>query len=138
MSFGVTLDMGGLDDLPEIFARKTQEALLRTLETAEGYAADLAHIQTGAMRAGLYISTAEGSTYEAAVAAARALSPTVEILPEVPRPEPGRGILADCTAQGVFEEFGTSKRAPHPFLGPAAMQAEPVFRERLEDVGRSL
>lgn len=138
MSFGVTLDTGPLDDLPEEMARRLDEVLLRTLESTEGLAADLAHMITGSMRAGLYIVTHEDSTYDAAVAAARALKPDVVILPEVPRPPRGTGYVADCTEQGYFEEFGTSRRAPHPFLGPAALQAGPEFAERLENLGRSL
>lgn len=138
MSFGVTLDTRGLDELPEEMARKSQQALMQTAEAVEGIAADLAHIISGAMRAGLYISSSEGSTYEAAVAIAQALLPDVVILPEVPQPPPGVVILADCTEQSFFEEFGTTEHAPHQFMTPAALAGEPIFQEKLEDLGRSL
>ena len=137
-TIGFSLEMSKLLALPDQLNKNVQVALDKTGDEAEGIAADLAHVQTGAMRAGLYHATAESSGYEAAVAAARSIHPDVVILPEVPRPPPGVMILADCTLEGTTEELGTALHEPHPFLGPALVRSESSFARNMEDAGRSL
>jgi HK97 gp10 family phage protein len=37
---------------------------------------------------------------------------------------------------GIYQEFGTSKMAAHPYLMPAAEEAKPRFEERMRDAVR--
>lgn len=132
MSFGVSLDMRPLIKIKQQFAPAVTRAVDRTLAQAKASAQEWAHVDSEAMREGTYTATREKSGYDEAVSAAKAKDPDVVILPEVAAPPEGGGVLSNVTQQSIFEEFGTSKHGPHPFLTPAAIEAEEFFVDNLE------
>lgn len=132
MSHGVKLDLQPLFQLRKDLAPAVERALDSTLDQARQTAKFHAHVVSGAMQAGTYTATHTKSGYQAAAAAAQSADPEVNILPEVPRPAPGSGVLSNATEQSLYEEFGTVKHGPHPFLMPAAIEAEKVYPDHLE------
>lgn len=101
--------------------RQTAEAIL---EASVGNAAEA----SGALKAGHYLVDPDANTYAAAVAAARAKNPNVEILPMVAA-EKETTIVAVAVSYGDSAEFYTGEKNPdaHPFLGPAAEAQRPTF-----------
>lgn len=138
-SHGVKLDTTLLVALPAKFNAAVERACEKTGDQTIEIAQQLAHVVTGAMQAGMYKVTSKGSGYDAAVDAALAQDLGTEILPEVGAVQPGEVVVSNVTAQSVFEEYGTVLHGPHPFMGPAALSAEPLFVSNLEkEVGDEL
>lgn len=132
MSHGVKLEMSLLLALPAKFEAAIERATQKTVDQTVQIAKDHAHVITGAMQAGTYGVTHGKSGYSAAVAGATAAMPGVTILPEAAQVRPGEGVVSNATLQSVFEEYGTSNRAPHAFMGPASLEAEPLYVTNLE------
>lgn len=132
-SVGFSLDLAPLESLKKELIPATMRAIENTLDEVKEIAQDLADQITGSMAAGTYIATHEKSGYQKAVTAAKALNPDAKILPEAPQPIANEGVLSNVTEQSIFEEFGTVKRGPHPFMTPAAMQGEQIFQDQLEN-----
>lgn len=138
MSHGVKLDMTALIALPERFQAATQTAVDKTLEQAKQIAQGYAAVDTTSMREGVYTSSATGSGYAEAAAAAESVNPGVELLPEVPQPPPGEGTLSDAVAHSLFIEFGTTRMSARPFMAPASIEAEAIYITNLEDAVRAI
>lgn len=83
---------------------------------------------TGAQVNSAYVVTANSSTYAQAAAAARAASPDIELLPEVPRPDPFTAIIAVGAAYSIFNEYGSQGTAGDGAMTQAAASNRAPFR----------
>lgn len=63
-------------------------------------------VDTGAQKNSAYVVTANTSTYPAAVAAAEAANPDIELLPEVPHPDAYTALIAIGVKYAAVNEFG--------------------------------
>lgn len=82
-------------------------------------------IDTGFMKSSVYVVTKSTSTYGAGVVAG---SPGSALLSEVPPPETDTEALVAVGANyGLFQELGTSRLPPRPYLVPALEAVKPSF-----------
>lgn len=86
-----------------------------------------ARVDTGAMRASIYVSTGRQSDYDAAVQEAKALDPDVRIVPEQrpPTDDGTTAIVGVAASHGAHVEFGTPAQ---PFVIPAVEDVRPTFK----------
>lgn len=107
--------------LPNIYDRilaAGDKALDAHARTVADEARGRVHVESGATKASIYVSTPKGSTYGDAVSEAQARDPKAHMTPEE---KPGRhgAVVGVADAAGVYEEYGTVHMAARPFLGPA-------------------
>lgn len=108
--------------LPDRCGRIARHTAEEIRDTAQDYSA----VVTGAQQASVYVVTSDESTYDEAVAAARAANPDVELLPEVEAPPPGVAVVAVAVVYGASNEFDHQA-----FLGPAAEDVRPRYEAAL-------
>jgi len=91
---------------------------------------------TGALASSGYLVDEQGSTYQAAVAAAQSKNPEVQLLPEVPA-EPNTTIVAFAVVYAAANEFYTGEHNPgaHPYLTPAGESVRPQFEAAVQALG---
>ena len=95
-----------------------------------------AHVVTGSYRASIYVQGHDGSDYAQRAGEARRLNPGAEVVAELPRPaRKGAAAVGSAVRHSEFEEWGTSKRPPHPAFTPAV---EATRREYPEITRRKL
>lgn len=87
-------------------ARKAAQVVAKTAHDIEATAKSLAPVDTGALKNSI------GSDISALHAE---IGPTV--------------------SYGIYQEFGTSRMAPHPFMGPALEQHTAAFLAAVEQLG---
>ena len=88
--------------------RKTQQAVVKSAHDVEAHGKRLAPVDTGALMGSI-------STDVAADSLAAEIGPTVHY--------------------GVYVEFGTSRMAPHAYMGPALDIVGPGFAAAMEQIG---
>lgn len=89
---------------------------------------------TGAQVNSAYVVTANQSTYGAAVAAAQAANPDVELLPEVPAPDPFTAIVAVAAAYAPVNEYGGAGRPGDGAMTQAAESARAPFYAAMQKI----
>ena len=94
---------------------------------------ELGAIDTGSMKASAYASTPKSSSYGAAAAEARGLNPNAVIQSEE-RPGEHEAIVGIAVEHGIYNELGTVRMPPRPFLGPAFEAMRRPFRQALRKV----
>jgi HK97 gp10 family phage protein len=115
----------------------SKQAVQNAAHEVQTRAQQLAAVDTGAMRASIYVNDGEDSDYQQAATQARQLNPRAVILDEID-PEfvisPSGGQDPDYTAvvgvaagHGIFNEYGTVHMRPQPFLIPAALSTQDDF-----------
>jgi hypothetical protein len=85
-------------------------------------------VESGAQKNSAYVATANTSTYPQAVAAAQAVSPGVELLPEVPRPDPYTAVVAVGVSYATLNEYGGHGHSGDGAMTQAAASNRAPFR----------
>lgn len=78
-----------------------------------------AAVDTGAMRASIYVRTEDTSDYGKTGLKALGRNKDVFLFPEVEQPTHNEALIAVGVSYGIFVEYGTSKMAAQPFMTPA-------------------
>lgn len=94
---------------------------------------DVGAIETGSMKASVYAATPLGSSYAANTGEARGLNPDAVILSPEPHGE-HEAVVAVGVEHGIYNEMGTVRMPPRPFLGPAAEANRRPFERALREV----
>lgn len=94
----------------------------------EGYAKQEAAVDKSAMRNSIYTVTSKEDNYQTASQAAKSANPEVKTAP-IPKPEKGQARFGPCVDYGLYQEFGTSKMDPHPFMTPAVERLRKEFKD---------
>lgn len=127
----ITLDTKVLDSLIKHLDGNITEAVASAAHMVEGRAKVKAPVDTGALRASIYVSMKRGSKASEAMAAAKARRPdaNVNALPE-PR-DNFTAHVGPSVEYGQEVEMGSSTRGGTPYLGPALRQTEKDLRDAL-------
>jgi hypothetical protein len=134
----VTLNMLQLTQLLGDLAPNAAAAVDGTAHSIQQLSSELAPRRTGALAASIYVSTPNGSDYGQHESAAQSLNPeaiiTQEVTPNnaqyITGPPPDSAyvdIVGVAVNYGIFNELGTYKMAPHPFLYPSVEPARDAF-----------
>lgn len=127
----ITLDTRVLDDLIKHVGGDVAEAVAKTAFAVEARAKVKAPVDTGALRASIYVSTKGGSRFSKARSAAAALRPNTGIN-ELPVPSDDHtAYVGPSVEYGAAVEMGSARRAGTPYLLPAVRETEREFREFL-------
>jgi HK97 gp10 family phage protein len=86
---------------------KGRKAVQRVAEDTKGTAQANAPVLTGALRSGLRVSSRSGEL---------------------------RAVVETTTFYGYFQEYGTSRMAPNPFMGPAVERHAPELVAAIEEI----
>lgn len=92
-----------------------------------------APVDTGALRESVYLVTDKVSTYGLATGESKTAKGDVEIHPQATLDGPHEAVVAVAAGHGVFNEFGTSRMAAHPFFTPAVEAARPKFERKIAE-----
>jgi HK97 gp10 family phage protein len=122
------LDTTKLDTLIAESPVKVDKAVRATAFDVQGIAVSLAAVDTGAMRASIFVKTHGGGQEPNALGDA-----------EVSDPTPGDPpLMTAYVAPGVnyagYVEFGTDRMAAQPFMTPAVEAAEDKFIQHIKDI----
>jgi HK97 gp10 family phage protein len=122
------LDTAKLDALISESPVKVDKAVRATAFDVQGVAVSLAAVDTGAMRASIFVKTHGGGEQPQALGDA-----------EVSDPTPGNPpLMTAYIAPGVnyagYVEFGTSRQAAQPFMTPAVEAAEDKFIQHIKAI----
>jgi HK97 gp10 family phage protein len=122
------LDTTKLDALIAESPVKVDKAVRATAFDVQGIAVSLAAVDTGAMRASIFVKTHGGGQEPNALGDA-----------EVSDPTPGDPpLMTAYVAPGVnyagYVEFGTPRMAAQPFMTPAVEAAEDKFIQHIKDI----
>lgn len=123
---------------------KSKQAVLDAAHVVQQRAQQLSAVDTGSMRASIYVSAEDESDYVQAASTARSLNHDAVILDEID-PEfvisPSGGASPQTTAivgvavgHGIFNEYGTVHQRAQPFLIPSAMAAQDSFTEQMTHI----
>ena len=114
----------------------------------ERAAKDAAPVDTGALRASIYVSISGDSDYAEKSAEAQSLMAgktdkerkEVGILPEVKSDDELTAVVAVAAAHGAYVEYGTARKGARPFLNPAMDHVRSSFlaavRQAIEKAAR--
>jgi HK97 gp10 family phage protein len=102
----VKLDMGPLLKLKAEMRPKAGKIVARTAFLVEGKAKMLAPVDTGALRNSIHAAQSGELTWT----------------------------VSDGVAYGVFQEFGTSRMAAHPFMTPAIEGQRAAFTDAMKEL----
>lgn len=106
MTATVRLDVGPLKKLKDEMRPKAATIVKRTAFAVEGRAKINAPVLTGALRNSLHAEPVNDLTWK----------------------------VADGVLYGVFQEFGTSRMAAHPFLTPAIESQRQAFLDAMKEL----
>jgi HK97 gp10 family phage protein len=130
------IDVKGLSKMLTSFPRHASFAIRQTAFSVEFDAKQNAPVDTGALRASIYISTKDESGYGPSIAEAIgvSISATASIATEFPQPtDPLHAVVAVGMSYGPYLEFGTRFMPAQPFLGPAAIANRQFFGEMMRE-----
>lgn len=119
MSIGVKLDTKELDRIAKQLGVKTDRVGMRFAFQVEAAYKQAAPIDTGAMANSCYVEGKSESNYDQAAGAAQRLNPDANL---DRHPKPSGDVIANvgpAVEYAQYVEFGTSRQAAQPTLGPA-------------------
>lgn len=126
--FNVVIDTKKLDALIAKSPEMVDKAIVATAFDVAGLAAEFAPLQTGALKASIFVKTHSSNGFSAAESAASGMNPEAEIHDPTPDTPP---LMTAYVAPGMnyaaYQEFGTSRMPAHPFLTPAVETADDFF-----------
>lgn len=127
VTVNIHLDTRVLDSLIKNLDGNVGQAVAKAAFTVEAKAKVRAPVDTGALRASIYVSMAGMNEEAGALAQAQALRPEAQAAPlPVPR-DSQTAHIGPSVEYAEAVELGTSRRSGHPYLQPA-------FRETEEDM----
>lgn len=125
------IDTKKLDAILKHLGGNTTDAVAKAAFTIEGKAKLRAPVDTGALRASIYVSMKRTDNASRAMSAARARRPQAEIGPlPVPRDD-HTAYIGPSVSYGQAIELGSVRRSGTPFLQPAVRETEDEFRKLL-------
>ena len=126
-----TLDTKEIDRIIKDADTNADKIVRKLTFKGVGYAKENAAVDTSAMRNSVYAVTANEDGYAEASGKAMgaAWQQAGEIRETEPHPAPGNGEarFGPCVDYALYQEFGTSKMAAHPFMIPAIEQLRKEF-----------
>lgn len=128
-----TLDTSILDKLIKDCDGNVSEAIMKAAFMVEGRAKIKAPVDTGALRASIYVSMKRGSKGNEAMAAARARRPEAIT---TPLPTPHNELTAyigPSVSYAQEVEMGGSTRSGTPYLQPALRETESDIKKLLKE-----
>lgn len=132
----VIIDTVKLDQLIKDSPEMVDKAIRATAFDATRMAQNLAPYDTGALKASIFTSTSKESGFGAAMSAAEAKNPDVEINDPTPPGKPP--LMTAYVAPGVnyayWIEFGTGVMSAQPFLTTAIEPAAETFVAYMKEV----
>lgn len=133
----VTLDTKVLDGIIKNLDGNITNAVAKAAFAVEGRAKIKAPVDTGALRASIYVSMKRGSKGSEAISAAKARRPdaVTEALP-TPRDD-HTAYIGPSVEYGQEVEMGSAHRSGRPYLQPALRETEAEFRELLAKAVRN-
>jgi hypothetical protein len=129
--FDGVLDTKVLDRLAKHLDGNVSEAVASAAFMVEGRAKVKAPVDTGALRASIYVAMKKGSKASEAIAAAKARRPDANVN-ALPTPKDNfTAHVGPSVEYGQEVELGSSKRAGTPYLGPALRETEADLKKFL-------
>ena len=126
-SSDVMLDTRVLDQILATCDTRAEDVCTRIAYLVEQDAKMNAPYDTGALSAS--ISTTTRTSDGGGEGAAAAANPKAMAV-SLPKPEaPYYAVVGPCVDYGIYQEFGTSRMAAHPYLLPAVDRAYAKFRD---------
>lgn len=131
MASGSKLDTSVLDDLLLHLDGNTSDAVIQIAFMVEQRAKLKAPVDTGALKASIYVSAPHGSDGLAAMSSAQSLRPEAIVRP-LPTPRDDHtAYVGPSVKYGQEVELGSSSRAGTPYLQPALRETERDARDVL-------
>lgn len=125
------LDITRLNELIKNVPGNVQDAVAKAAFMVEGRAKVKAPVDTGALRASIYVSMKRQSKGNEAMSAAKARRPEAITTPlPVPR-EDAVAHVGPSVSYGQEVEMGSSRRAGTPYLQPALRETEDDLKKLL-------
>ena len=100
-----------LGNVPKLAGQLAKAAVKKTAKDIEGTAKTLAPVDTGFLRGGIKTSDLRSVSQDSPEAEVRA-----------------------SAEYAIYQEMGTSRMAPQPFMGPAADQHTPAFEAAMAEI----
>ena len=134
MSEQVILDTRLLDELIEHSENMVDQAIRATAFEVAAIATSLAAVDTGAMRASIFVRTSDSNGFDQAKMEAEAMNPGSSAHDPTPTGsiKKGTAMIAPGMEYSAFVEFGLGQPA-QPFLTPAMEKAEGAFVKYLKE-----
>ena len=127
-SSDVMLDTRVLDQIIATCDTNAETVCVRVGYLVEQDAKMNAPYKLGALSGSIETVTREGESHDGRGAALDA-NPKVNVV-EIPKPvAPFYAHVGPCVEYGIYQEFGTSRMAAHPYLLPAVDRAYAKFRD---------
>lgn len=125
------LDIIKLELLIKALDGNVRDAVAKAAFMVEGRAKTKAPVDTGALRASIYVSMKRGSKGDEAMSAARARRPEAIITP-LPTPKDDlTAHVGPSVEYGEAVELGSARRAGTPYLQPALRETESDIKKLL-------
>ncbi len=128
-SLDVQITLSGLDRLEQAVRERAAALIAKAAFDIEAAAKQLAPVDTGALKNSISAVTAQGSDYDANVAAAAGLNPKAQI---AAAPQPSDELEAFVVAPmeyAAYQEYGTRFMPAQPFLTPAVEAVRPSLEQ---------
>lgn len=108
----------------------TEESPAEAAEFGANYWRQGVRTDTGSYKASIYVQSHDSSDYAEHVSEARSLNPSIEILPELPKPaRKGAAAFGSAAGHAVYNEYGSSTISAKPALQPAIEATRKQFPE---------
>ena len=137
-SVSVEIDTKKLNEILKALPGNRDKAVRAIAFSIEGKAKVKTPVDTGALRSSIYVRTAQGDF------SSRTANSGPPLLPEkadpnlaretLPSVKPGEAVIGPSVEYGIHVEFGTSKQAAQPYLGPAVTEAARELEEHFKGV----
>lgn len=127
--------------------QKMIEAIDDSAANIQQFASEIAPMDTGSLRASIYVTNGTDSDYNERVGAAESLNDDVVILEEIdpefvisPSSSSATGkdsylvVVGVAAEHGAPQEFGTRFISPQPFLTPATLGEESNFTQAMTKI----
>lgn len=132
----VTTDFAELDRLLATMPEKRDEFVRAVAFRVQGRAQEIAPVLTGALKNSIFTKTTRYNGYGEAVMAALGSNVKASISDDpTPMAQTGVAYVAPAVEYAYWVEFGTSRRAAHPYLLPAL---EMVATHEAKDIAREV
>jgi len=128
----VRLDTRELDRIARELGMKTERVGMRFAFQVEGSYKIAAAVDTGAMANSCYVEGRSENNFAEKASAAQKLNQKANV---VQHPKPQGNVIANvgpCVDYAMYVEFGTSRQAAQPALGPAVQGLEKKYNSGKE------
>lgn len=138
ISMSTTIKGKSFEDIGKDTKRLLSAVVRKAAFDVEREAKQNAPVDTGALKASIYVSTKGKSDYAKASADAKAIQPKAEIFPEEKAQEELEAIIGVGVDYGEAVEHGTTRQRAQPYMTPAVEKIRPQFEKAVEKVLESV